>query len=166
MAQQKTFKDAICPECDGLLQLSQKLHIGQRLPCCRCGSTFVITDRKPLELVNANGQYPDNSHLKADRGKTKFKDVAEFSHEQLGVCKEDPLMSTASQVSMADCPECNARLRFRKPFKVGQLVACPECEETLEVTSLKPLELNWAEEDPWDYEDHDDLQYNSRHGVS
>lgn len=166
MAQQKTSNVAICPECDGLLQLSEKLHIGHRLPCRRCGSTLLITDRKPLELVIANGQYPDNSHIKADKKKTKFQGGAESSDEKIGEYKEDPLMSTTSQVSVADCPECNAILRFRKPLKAGQLVACPECEETLEVVSLRPLELNWADEDPWDYEDNDDLQYSSRYGVS
>lgn len=75
-------------------------------------------------------------------------------------------MNTVPQVSMADCPECDARLRFHKPLKMGQLIICPECEETLEVIALRPLELGWADEDPWDYDEHDDPRYQSRYGLS
>lgn len=62
-------------------------------------------------------------------------------------------MTTMSTVTLADCPECNATLRFHKPLKEHQLVVCSECNETLEVVSLRPLELSWANEDPWEYEE-------------
>lgn len=71
-------------------------------------------------------------------------------------------MSAKSRVSMTECPECDARLRFHKSLKVGQLVLCPECDEMLEVVSLLPLELSWANEDPWDFEVDDDTSYRSR----
>lgn len=74
-------------------------------------------------------------------------------------------MSTVSRVSIADCPECDARLRYHKQLRVGQLVVCPECEETLEVVSLDPLKLYWADEDPWDIEDFNDSQSNSNYRM-
>ena len=166
MAQQRNSKVAICPECDGPLKLNGTIKVGQRLACQRCGSTLVITERKPLDLVLANGIYPVRGHVKADKKNKMYKGDEDPTSGQLWDYQEDPLMSTTARVSMADCPECNASLRFRKSVKAGQLIVCPECDETLVVVSPKPLELDWADEDPWDYEDHDDIQYSSRYGVS
>ncbi len=166
MSQQKSGNVTNCPECDGSIQLSGKLHVGQKLSCRRCGSTLVITEREPLELVLANDKRPGNGHDKAEKKRTKDKVVTQSSHEKIGENKEDPPMSTLSQVSMSDCPECQARLRFYKPLKVGHLVVCPECEETLEVVSSRPLEFNWADEDPWDIKDHDDHRHHSRDEIS
>ena len=146
MANQKTSNIALCPECDGLIQLSGKLHIGQRLSCRRCRSALVITERKPLELVLVNGKNPSGGHVKVEKKKAVGKDI------------EDSAVPTLPQASSANCPECGANLQFHKPPKLGQLVACPECDETLEVVLLRPLELNWADEDPRDVEDY----YNRR----
>lgn len=54
------------------------------------------------------------------------------------------------KVATAECPECEAIIRFHKPLKPGQVVVCPECHEQLEVIQLDPLELDWA------FDDYDD----------
>lgn len=161
MAEQKLSNTAICPECDGPVRLNRKLHIGQRLLCHRCGANLVITDRKPLELDLENGKRIGKDRAKAQEQQTKNKSHALSSNEQTHYQKEEPLMSTISKVSLADCPECTTVLRFHKPLRVGQLVVCHDCNETLEVVSLRPLKLHWADEAPWDYEDRDDPRYNS-----
>lgn len=165
MAQQKNSNVALCPECEGRVQLSGKLQIGQKLTCRRCGSVLVIFDRKPLELVLANETQPVMNHQKMDRSKGKG-DVAASSTKQASERKESPLMSTTSPVLLANCPECSATLRFHKPLKERQLVVCAECDETLEVISLRPLELSWANEDPWDYEEYDNPRRRTRYGLS
>ncbi len=49
--------------------------------------------------------------------------------------------------NMAYCPECDSRIRLQKKARVGQHISCHECEETLEVVNLNPLELTWAFDD-------------------
>jgi lysine biosynthesis protein LysW len=159
MAQQKISNIAICPECDGPVQLAGKLHIGQRLLCRRCGLTLMITNRKPLELDLAVSKHSGNGFYKTDKKPPGRRSAAQYICEQSGESKEDPQMSIASRVFIADCPECDVRLRFHKPLKLGQLMVCPECEETLEVISLHPLALTWADESPWDYEDYDNIEH-------
>jgi lysine biosynthesis protein LysW len=149
MAKQKLSNIALCPECDGPVQLRGKLHIGQRLSCNRCGSSLVITERRPLELDVYNDKHPDNGRVKAEKKKGHAQSSNEKTREQ---AEESPI-STISRVSLADCPECTSVLRFHKSLRVGQLVVCPDCDETLEVVSLHPLDLSWANEDPWDYDE-------------
>ena len=75
-------------------------------------------------------------------------------------------MNTESKPILAECPECDGRLRFRKNLKIGELILCPECEVTLEVVSIKPLELGWADDDPWDFEDFDQPRFQSGYRIS
>jgi len=164
MAQQTKSNVALCPECEGPVHLRGKLHVGQRLTCRRCGSSLVIVDRRPLELDLANGNHSDMDYPNASR--KKDKDAIQFSNKQTSEGKENLQMPTMTKISRADCPECNATLRFHKSLKENQLVVCPDCNETLEVISLHPLELSWANEDPWEYGEYDDPQHLSRHGLS
>lgn len=165
MAQQRISHVALCPECDGPVHLGGRLHVGQILLCRRCGSPVMLAARKPLELVLVNGKRPGDGYVKANKKKTIGKVAAQAYQKQIDELKENPLMFTTTQVYMADCPECEVRLRFHKPLKLGQFVVCPECEEALEVVSLRPLELNWAYEDPGDYEEYDDHRYHARMGI-
>jgi lysine biosynthesis protein LysW len=48
------------------------------------------------------------------------------------------------------CPECDTRIRFYKRPKLGALVTCPECDEVLEVVSIRPIELEWTTEGFYD----------------
>ena len=163
MAQQTNSNVAQCPECDGYVQLSGKLQIGQKLSCRGCGSALVIIERKPLELVLADGNHLDLGYPKINQ--KKDKDLLISSKKKISKHKESTQMSTVSPVLLADCPECNATLRFHRPLKERQLVVCPECDETLEVISLRPLELFWANEDPLEYEEYDNPRHQSRYGL-
>jgi len=162
MAQQKNGNVALCPECEGPVSLSGKLQIGRRLSCRRCGASLVIVDRKPLELELADSVQPGSDNHKASRKKEKYADPATTKQNEEG--EESSQMLSTSQVLLANCPECSATLRFHRPLKERQLVVCPECDETLEVVSLHPLELHWANEDPWEYEEYDNSRYRSRSG--
>ncbi len=58
---------------------------------------------------------------------------------------------------MAACVECEAEFDIEEP-DLGDLVSCPECGLEMEVTSVKPLELEVVgeeeeEEEPEEEED-------------
>ncbi len=162
MAQQTNSNIALCPECDGPVHLSGKLKVGRKLSCRRCGATLVIAERKPLELVPANNSHALNTPPKATNKKRAEENRT--ANEQIADLQEIPQMAPPSSVRLADCPECSAALRFHNRLREGQLVVCPECDETLEVMSLKPLELTWANDDPWEYGAKDNAQQYSRQG--
>ena len=65
MAQRHNGNIAMCPNCEGTLQLSGSLHIGQKLSCRRCGATLAVHNRKPLELVLATETRPADGRAKA-----------------------------------------------------------------------------------------------------
>ena len=161
MAKQTNGNVTLCPECEGPVKLGGKPQIGQKLSCRRCGSTLVVFDKKPIELVLENERYSSAVRRKSDKNRDKNSNTLS-STEIKSEHEENPQMTTMSLVMQADCPECNAKLRFNKPLRERQLVVCPECDETLEVSSLRPPQLNWANEDPWDYEEYDDPRHRSR----
>lgn len=68
-------------------------------------------------------------------------------------------MNTSTQTIVALCPACDTRIRFSKTPHLGQIVTCPECEETLEVVRRMPLTLDWA----YDNEEEDDEEYSQSH---
>jgi lysine biosynthesis protein LysW len=41
------------------------------------------------------------------------------------------------------CPSCDESIRFSKRPRLGEIIVCYECEETLKVVSLSPLKVNW-----------------------
>jgi lysine biosynthesis protein LysW len=53
-------------------------------------------------------------------------------------------MTTPPQPVIARCPECDSRLYFDRPPDLGQILACPECETSLEVIGTNPIRLDWA----------------------
>ena len=74
----------------------------------------------------------------------------------------------------AFCPACSTRIRFAERPKVYDIVVCPECEESFEVSGLTPLRLEWvadyASENEWldgddwldvdqDFDDSDEDDY-------
>lgn len=74
---------------------------------------------------------------------------------------------TVEIIVSAVCPACSVRVRFSKELKLGQLLTCPECENTLEVIRVSPLRLGWAYEDEpeidtpsssWQFEDKEEAQ--------
>jgi len=48
---------------------------------------------------------------------------------------------------MALCPDCGQIVELEEP-ELGQVLSCPKCRARLEVLNLKPLELDWAYNEP------------------
>lgn len=61
----------------------------------------------------------------------------------------------AVHTETTDCPDCGEEIALKGPFKIGQRVACPNCEADLEVVETIPLELDWYYEEEIDTEDED-----------
>lgn len=47
-------------------------------------------------------------------------------------------------IKEAFCPECDNRLKFKNYPHIGQRVVCNECEASLAVVSVRPIELDIA----------------------
>ncbi len=60
---------------------------------------------------------------------------------------------------MATCPECDADIPVDEyDVDKGDLISCPDCGSSLEVTNTSPLEFELAaDEDEDEDEDEDDL---------
>lgn len=149
MTNQKNKKVATCPECDGPVPLKGLPKIGQRLTCRRCGLSLVIIYHKPLELERVDGKFTGNGHKKTRK---KYSRIEYNSFHRTTKYKKGAPMLTTSQELIAKCPECDTTLQFHKALRIGQLVSCFECGETLEVVSIDPLDFYWANEDPWDWD--------------
>ena len=58
---------------------------------------------------------------------------------------------------MAICPECDAEIEVDEyDVDKGDLLSCPECGSSLEVTGIAPVELDVAGDDEDEDEDEDD----------
>ena len=156
MAQYKSGDIAVCPECDGPVNLGSKRKIGQKLTCRRCRSELVIAERRPLELVLLKEWRSERSAGKQAVKQREDSRQAQNSQKNADEDEVNSEMSTITDIFITECPECDSKLRFRKPLKIGKLVICPKCDEPLEVISLQPLELGWADEAPWDFDTYDD----------
>ena len=51
------------------------------------------------------------------------------------------------------CPDCDTRITLNPHVRLGQRFRCYECDAELEVISVDPLEVDWA--DIWDDDDQD-----------
>jgi lysine biosynthesis protein LysW len=57
---------------------------------------------------------------------------------------------------IAECPECGAEIHVDEEVDKGDLIHCDECEMTLEVVGLDPIEVDLAQEEVEDYDEDDD----------
>ena len=48
---------------------------------------------------------------------------------------------------MARCLECDSRIYFERKPDLGEIIVCPECETSLEVTRTSPIQFGWPDED-------------------
>lgn len=65
----------------------------------------------------------------------------------------------AANISVAECPDCGEKIRFKGVTKVGQQIMCPGCDAELEVVATDPIELDWAydeSDDDWDDDEEED----------
>ena len=51
---------------------------------------------------------------------------------------------------LAACPECEAEIHVDEDVDKGETVHCDECDVTLEVVGLDPIELDLAQMDEGD----------------
>ena len=80
----------------------------------------------------------------------------------------------SNKMLVAECPECETKIRFPQAPQMGETLTCHECGEALQVVSLSPLELDWAyedddyeewegeeweEEEEWEDDEDDELEY-------
>lgn len=56
-------------------------------------------------------------------------------------------------MATALCPDCGQKIVIGPKPKKGQWVSCPHCNADLELISISPLELDWAQYDEEDVED-------------
>lgn len=61
-------------------------------------------------------------------------------------------------MSVATCPECGTPVEVSATPKLGDELTCHNCAARLQISSLTPLELDWAVDDP---EDEVKLDYQS-----
>lgn len=47
-------------------------------------------------------------------------------------------------MAKATCPECDGCMRLGRQLRLGQRYLCPHCCTVIEVSSVLPLELDWA----------------------
>ncbi|MFN0112157.1 MAG: lysine biosynthesis protein LysW [Blastocatellia bacterium] len=58
---------------------------------------------------------------------------------------------------LSACPQCDAEIHVHEDVDKGETIHCEECDATLEVVGLDPIELDLATgEDGDDYDDDDD----------
>jgi alpha-aminoadipate carrier protein LysW len=50
-------------------------------------------------------------------------------------------------VPLAVCPECEAEIHVDDDLDKGEIISCEECETSLEVVGLDPIELDVADTD-------------------
>jgi alpha-aminoadipate carrier protein LysW len=79
----------------------------------------------------------------------------------------------SKKMLVAECPECETKIRFPQTPQMGETLTCHECGESLQVISLSPLELDWAydddgyeeweeeewEDEAWEDDEDDELEY-------
>ena len=62
-------------------------------------------------------------------------------------------------MAIANCIECDEEVEINGRLILGKKVTCSSCGAELEVASINPLELDWAEEEydeGWDDDDFSD----------
>lgn len=60
---------------------------------------------------------------------------------------------------IAVCPVCDAEIHVEEDVDKGELVRCEECEASLEVVGLDPIELDVSAGEEDDYYGDDDEDY-------
>ena len=59
---------------------------------------------------------------------------------------------------IATCPQCEAEIHVDEEMDKGEAMICPECDASLEVVGLDPVELDFAIEEE-EYLDDDEDEY-------
>lgn len=57
---------------------------------------------------------------------------------------------------IATCPKCEAEIHVDEEMDKGETMVCSECDASLEVVGLDPVELDFALEEEEDVDDDED----------
>lgn len=60
---------------------------------------------------------------------------------------------------LAACPECEAEIHVDEDIDKGEVIHCEECESSLEVVGLDPIELDLLADGDEDAPGDDDEEY-------
>ena len=60
---------------------------------------------------------------------------------------------------IATCPQCEAEIHVDEEMDKGDAMICPECDASLEVVGLDPVELDFAVEEEEEDADDDEDEY-------
>ena len=133
------MRRAGCPEYEARIGLSNRKS-GQVLICPRCGAD--------LEVLSVNPPQLDWANLPKDNGR---REGAKAKWEGLGLDNTRGFRGVARAI----CPECRTMIRLDPETEEGQSLYCPYCGTDVEVISLDPAVLDWANSD-WEDEDDDE----------
>ena len=53
-------------------------------------------------------------------------------------------MTKYTKTLTTNCPSCDAQIRFDRTPRLGDVIVCHECDESLEVVRLSPLIVDWS----------------------
>jgi uncharacterized paraquat-inducible protein A len=65
------------------------------------------------------------------------------------------------KMSTTECPNCDMLIDVRSPIRLGDMVKCSVCSESLVVIWTDPLELDW----PYDDEDDEDYSWDEDYEI-
>jgi lysine biosynthesis protein LysW len=51
-----------------------------------------------------------------------------------------------------ECPMCDEKITVPDDIEIGDMIDCEECDRQFEVVSLRPIELEWIDEDEEGYD--------------
>jgi lysine biosynthesis protein LysW len=56
---------------------------------------------------------------------------------------------------VVECPMCDERISIPDDIEISDFVDCEECDRQFEVVSLRPIELEWVDDDEEGYEQYE-----------
>lgn len=68
------------------------------------------------------------------------------------------MAKTLSRTLKGFCPQCDASVTVGRHVRVGDRLNCPQCVVGLEVLSLSPFELDYADSEEWE-EDREEQEW-------
>jgi lysine biosynthesis protein LysW len=64
---------------------------------------------------------------------------------------------TRSQRAVVYCIDCGEAITLTGQIAIGQVVRCTECGVSMDVVSLDPVQVDWADNEP-EYPDRDEYR--------
>ena len=111
------MKEIECPLCGELLQIPEKVFVGQTFDCFSCDSTIEVISIDPLRL--------DSSYGEGDELVYKFR-TPEWQDEKNRVM----------------CPRCGKNIHITEKVWIGDHLICKSCGMEYQIIGLNPIEID------------------------